>query len=52
MPFYFDGKQTSNLWYKRMSETFLSFLSFSVRKDLSGLDDVTLTSQSECGGEI
>lgn len=35
-----------------MSETFLSFLSFSVRKDLSGLDDVTLTSQSECGGEI
>lgn len=52
MPFYFDGKWTSNLWYKRMSEIFLSFLSFSVRKDLSGLDDVTLTSQSECGGEI
>lgn len=50
MYFHSDGKGTSYLFYKWVSETFLSF--FSVRKDLSGLDDVTLTSQSECGGEI
>lgn len=50
MYFHSDGKGTCNLLYTWVSETFLSF--FSVRKDLSGLDDVTLTSQSECGGEI
>lgn len=52
MLFHSDGKGTCNLLYTWMTEAFLSFLSFSVRKDLSGLDDVTLTSQSECGGEI
>lgn len=51
MLFHSDGKGAYNLLYTWVSETFLSF-SFSVRKDLSGLDDVTLTSQSECGGEI
>lgn len=50
--FHSGSKGTCNLLYTWMSEAFLSFLSFSVRKDLSGLDDVTLTSQSECGGEI
>lgn len=52
MLFHSDGKGTCDQLYTWMSETFLSFFSFSVRKDLSGLDDVTLTSQSECGGEI
>lgn len=51
MLFHSAGKGTCNLLCTWMSEPFLSF-SFSVRKDLSGLDDVTLTSQSECGGEI